>query len=801
MASLAGTFTAEGRRSTKARRVATLKEEEKPLSERYANDSKKEALCLEYVRQFREKFVALFPKRRELFLAPQNEWGCAKFVCTTVRPTLLPYEQLYEKEALAKFVADFLHYEPLESPDAFPSVLPSPTQVLKWRTGDCFDFAVLLCGWLQGAGFDAYVVCGYAPSFITLKDQSKLDPPTLEDEALPPDDESDEEKEDPVVALLEEARKEGRYVHKPRGVPASKYETMMAEREAEKARQAAKTSDDESSDEEDGATAEVDEGPLPAQQLHAWVLVKGFKRGVTETLYVEPTTGTFYTCEAAPYGGVECVFNAKNYWVNMQDVEKRCGALDVDLENTDSWEFVFMDPSPPKKVVEVSGPPGFNEPVEDEEGEEHILDLPPSWVAKVELRQDDFLRKYPPDGSRCTLYKKAKLEVFADGTNDQGLISRLLLYDDSSRTSVRECVERFKYRRDLLRKRCRVPKQAKVTEDFLPGRPGALKTLVEVAGRRREYTFHAKGRTDGLVTRVEDVGEKVVETFAKRPDHLTYRALRVLQVKTGTASKLQYTLPAAEGSGELIVEKMTQKFADPGTLEGTDVDVRRFRVKEGRIETKFHYKKHAVTRPTVLHEKGGADAAEDVELQKILKCERDCLHGMRTAQVEVLELLKTRRREEATVVVDRPVFETAREKKEDGTPQDETGSTKAADYLTPFLAHVVDPSRIQHDEAQRARDACLKSLKERLIERANIMMARLTEENSKLAKKQAAYQRNARDRDAVAEEEFERFCSEAMFRVQILEQRLAAHEETALKKFQDLDAKLADDPRMRALQE
>ena len=38
-----------------------------------------------------------------------------------------------------------------------------------------------------------------------------------------------------------------------------------------------------------------------------------------------------------------------------------------------------------------------------------------------------------------------------------------------------------------------------------------------------------------------------------------------------------------------------------------------------------------------------------------------------------------------------------------------------------------------------------------------------------------------------------------MFRIQILEQRLARHEETALKKFQDLDAKLAADPRMRAL--
>ena len=90
----------------------------------------------------------------------------------------------------------------------------------------------------------------------------------------------------------------------------------------------------------------------------------------------------------------------------------------------------------------------------------------------------------------------------------------------------------------------------------------------------------------------------------------------------GAASKLQYTLPAAEGSGELIVEKMTQKFAPDGEETGEDVDVRRFRVKEGRIETKCHYKKHAVTRPTILHEKGGADAAEDEDLQRILKAER-----------------------------------------------------------------------------------------------------------------------------------------------------------------------------------
>ena len=48
-------------------------------------------------------------------------------------------------------------------------------------------------------------------------------------------------------------------------------------------------------------------------------------------------------------------------------------------------------------------------------------------------------------------------------------------------------------------------------------------------------------------------------------------------------------------------------------------------------------------------------------------------------------------------------------------------------------------------------------------------------------------------------EEYEKYCTEAMFRIQILEQRLAAHEEAALKKFADLDLKLSNDPRLKVL--
>lgn len=202
-------------------------------------------------------------------------------------------------------------------------------------------------------------------------------------------------------------------------------------------------------------------------------------------------------------------------------------------------------------------------------------------------------------------------------------------------------------------------------------------------------------------------------------------------------------------------------------------------------------------------------AEDDVEqIQLVLAAERDCLTEVRRSLLETLELLKLRRREEAEVAVDRPLFETARERRSEDRGNAEQSAAEAdatdrlqVDYLTPFLQNVKELDTVSYEDAQRARDSCLKSLKERLIERANIIMTRLNDENAKLAKKQATFQRNQRDNDPAAEEDFERFCSEAMFRIQILEQRLASHEESALRKFQDLDEKLCSDPRLKILQD
>lgn len=46
--------------------------------------------------------------------------------------------------------------------------------------GDCFDICTVLCSLLLGAGFDAYVVAGYAPLAVTVSDQTSAVCPLLE---------------------------------------------------------------------------------------------------------------------------------------------------------------------------------------------------------------------------------------------------------------------------------------------------------------------------------------------------------------------------------------------------------------------------------------------------------------------------------------------------------------------------------------------------------------------------------------------------------------------------------------------
>jgi len=60
-----------------------------------------------------------------------------------------------------------------------PSTLWSSTKILADQHGNCFDYANLLCSLLIGAGYDAYIVSGYATREICYMDTTRLQNPYI----------------------------------------------------------------------------------------------------------------------------------------------------------------------------------------------------------------------------------------------------------------------------------------------------------------------------------------------------------------------------------------------------------------------------------------------------------------------------------------------------------------------------------------------------------------------------------------------------------------------------------------------
>merc|ERR1719379_2810911 len=260
------------------------------VNPRYKSNTPKEELLLEHVREFEEQFVLVYGNRF-LFLCPPNEFAIPKFVSTTIRPTHLAFKELYEYRSCAQFLADFVNYEELNPPNKYPSVMPAPASVLKWQAGDCFDMSITLCSLLLGVGYDAYCVSGFAPRFITTRNEARSTCPLLEEDFTAKDtsgpDEEDEMKSD--------------------------------------------SDDDPSSDEDE----------YENQRIHCWVLVRKGSREVAEDMYIEPTTGRIYSLAKCPYLKIDLIWNHRNLWVNMQQIP--VNQLSLELMNPKYFEYVIRD--------------------------------------------------------------------------------------------------------------------------------------------------------------------------------------------------------------------------------------------------------------------------------------------------------------------------------------------------------------------------------------------------------------------------------------------------------------------------
>jgi len=105
-------------------------------------------------------------------------------------------------------------------------------------------------------------------------------------------------------------------------------------------------------------------------------------------------------------------------------------------------------------------------------------------------------------------------------------VKRVTIYEDFKKVITKEVRSYYKFRRDKLILRRRLPYQFKTIEHYEPSeKQNYWKKLIQVDDRYRKIYFYHHRNKDGLIYREELIGHKTFERFKGREDKLIYRSV------------------------------------------------------------------------------------------------------------------------------------------------------------------------------------------------------------------------------------------------------------------------------------
>lgn len=511
-------------------------------------------MILEHIIQYRKEFSLSIDPKRDLLLYPMNECGKYKFICTTVRPTKVPYPELYDYNKCAKFISEFLEYEELNPPCDFPKYIPAPDNVISWQIGDSFDFSIVLCSLLIGSGYNAFVVYGKAPRFITTKDESNLPCPDMTDDIkiIEPDL---SEKEDNLEIKPIESKK-------PIESNIEKQEKLDKEKRKQEEWVRNNVIDDDQPELER-------HDPWIHKRLHAWVLLKKNKR-IANDLYIEPATGRIYDPKDSPFETVDCIFNNFNFWINLKP-EKESKEVDLNLKNSDVWEFAMLNNKDNNEdIMDEEGNdevPTYNNnndngnatTNEEEEPGQEVLDMPPPWPNQLYISRYAYNNRTPMS-TQTSYYKKTRVDKFAPYTQPDGLTMRIFRYKDYGRLLLLEIEYRFRHRADKLYKRLKYPYEHKTVDSYLPGQKYGWKSVEEVESIYKKVNFYQTNYSSGLIYREEIFGKKIIHHYISRDDRVVERKVRLDKDNNDKPSSYKNFLDNPFYPKMILITKFTQKY-------------------------------------------------------------------------------------------------------------------------------------------------------------------------------------------------------------------------------------------------
>ncbi|KAL4445104.1 hypothetical protein ABPG74_018832 [Tetrahymena malaccensis] len=804
----------------KLKRCQEFKEQEN-IPRQYIENSPKEELVLEHVIQFKRQFQyqLYYDDKRDLFLYPKNECDVYKFICTTIRPTKLGFLELYDYQQCSKYLSEFVQYEELDPPNEFPLVIPSPTNVAVWQKGDCFDMSILLCSLLIGVGYDAYCVYGKAPREITTRNESLMECLFIEKGKYI------EENDKKPKQTLEQ--NENALLKKP--IAHSKWdqnqETKAREAEEEKRRIALTINDDEAD--------ELLEDPYQGQRVHCWVLLRSGKRDVQQNIFIEPSTGRMYSPSTCPYECVDAVFNNLNFWINMKP---ECEVKNLNFEEMDSslnWEYVMLDTLLFNKGNgnDEEGNENIDDPLNkqaqrDPEQEQlqdiaQLLDMPPPWPPKIYIDKEKFLMGTPL-GEGTVYYNKVKVDNYAPYSQPDGLVQKITIFQDYKRLKVKEYRYFYKHRSDKLSIRRRYPFEFKTIEEYEPQKyenktiPQALqqwRQVIQIDRHLRIIKYYHNRNHDGLIERVEQIGEKTMMFYQNRDDRVIYRSIR-FDNRRAPSSQNNDKVFQDNHVGDVQITKMTQKFEkNPHQPANEQIQKMVIDLIKDKVIVYYHMNDGEIT-PIVkiyprdsmhgfakLNEPGGDNKIDDplvqLENTKMVNLEKDCLNQLKQQEKIARDDEKTIR--EGEIRLEKTLYDKARDRFKESSKKNDDDLAKdaaASDYLYPYLEKrkLLGVSEINAQVAMEIKNEVMQKLKERLLSRAEIIQRRLEEQRQVLEQKEAQVAKR-QEIDPKQEEEIR----DINFKIDILEQRALRFESMALQKYEEMDNRLNKDARLAAL--
>ena len=383
----------------------------------------------------------------------------------------------------------------------------------------------MLCSLLIGAGYDAYVVYGTAPKKITTKDESRMECPfetNIDDPTSSDDEYKDDDEEKMKIPEIDKLKPVEGFDVSMKPTPMSNVDAEK-KKAKEKAEAEAIRKENEITDDEPDYEKEDEYG---RSRIHAWVLIKT-SRNLDQPFFVEPSTGRRYNLNDSPYYSVDCLFNNKNFWINL-DMQREIRDINFEFEsdNTGEWEYVMMM-SDDKKGDDEDGSEGEEAADEGLDGaggaDDEVLDMPPPWSPKLIVSKDKF-GEVCSKGAKTLFYSKCKVEFFSDCREVDGLVKRVTLYEDYKKLIIKEIRSEFKNRRDKLIMRRRFPFKFKTIEHYESQKDAYWRKLIQIDDRvRKIYYYHH--RRDNLIFRCEHVGKKIFQRYKGNPDNLVYRSV------------------------------------------------------------------------------------------------------------------------------------------------------------------------------------------------------------------------------------------------------------------------------------